>query len=99
MFKVWLTSREDIYRYRWKSSTEDTQALRQKSDDLQSTADALVLPLRPHQLSPSARQAELFSLVREHVRARPDGGPTAWDALLGDGADSEGLALTFHAGH
>ena len=74
---------------------EDTQALRQKSDDLQSTADALVLPLRPHQLSPSARQAELFSLVREHVRARPDGGPTAWDALLGDGADSEGLALTF----
>ena len=62
---------------------EDTQALRQKSDDLQSTADALVLPLRPHQLSPSARQAELFSLVREHVRARPDGGPTAWDALLG----------------
>ena len=34
---------------------EDTQALRQKSDDLQSTADALVLPLRPHQLSPSAR--------------------------------------------
>ena len=26
---------------------EDTQALRQKSDDLQSTADALVLPLRP----------------------------------------------------
>ena len=74
---------------------EDTQALRQKSDDLQSTADALVLPLRPHQLSPSARQAELFSLVREHVRARPDGGSTAWDALLGDGADSEGLALTF----
>ena len=74
---------------------EDTQTLRQKSDDLQSTADALVLPLRPHQLSPSARQAELFSLVREHVRARPDGGPTAWDALLGDGADSEGLALTF----
>lgn len=74
---------------------EDTQALRQKSDDLQSTADALVLPLRPHQLSPSARQAELFSLVREHVRARPEGGPTAWDALLGDGADSEGLALTF----
>ena len=72
---------------------EDTQALRQKSDDLQSTADALVLPLRPHQLSPSARQAELFSLVREHVRARPDGGSTAWDALLGDGADSEGLAL------
>ena len=74
---------------------EDTQALRQKSDDLQSTADALVLPLRPHQLSPSARQAELFSLVREHVRARPEGGPTAWDALLGDGADSEGLALAF----
>ena len=78
---------------------EDTQALRQKSDDLQSTADALVLPLRPHQLSPSARQAELFSLVREHVRARPDGGPTAWDALLGDGADSEGLALTFQLLH
>lgn len=26
---------------------------------------------------------------------RPDGGSTAWDALLGDGADSEGLALTF----
>ena len=51
--------------------------------------------LRPHQLSPSARQAELFSLVREHVRARPEGGPTAWDALLGDGADSEGLALAF----
>ena len=74
---------------------EDTQTLRQKSDDLQSTADALVLPLRPYQLSPSARPAELFSLVREHVRARPDGGPTALDALLGDGADSEGLALTF----
>ena len=69
--------------------SEDTQALRQKSDDLQSTADALVLPLRPHQLSPPPGRPSSFPWFREHVRARPDGSPTAWDALLGDGADSE----------
>ena len=69
---------------------EDTQALRQKSDDLQSTADALVLPLRPHQLSPPPGRPSSFPWFGEHVRARPDGGPTAWDALLGDGRTARG---------
>ena len=39
---------------------EDTQALRQKSDDLQSTADALVLPLRPHQQLPPPGRPSSF---------------------------------------
>ena len=42
----------------------------------------------------SGRLAWLFSLLSE-ARYDPEGGPTAWDALVGDGADSEGLALTF----
>ena len=42
----------------------------------------------------SVRQAQLFSLLTA-ARYDPEGGPTAWDALAGDGGDSEGLALAF----
>lgn len=54
-----------------------------------------MLPLRPHQLSPSARQAELFSLVREHVRARRRAVPPPGTPCWATGRTSEGLALTF----
>ncbi len=68
---------------------EDTQALRQRA----MTSRARQMPwcsLSGPISSPLRPAGRALSLVREHVRARPDGGSTAWDALLGDGADSEG---------
>ena len=50
------------------------------------------LPALPEE--ESLRLPLLFQLLAE-ARYDPEGGPTAWDALVGDGADSEGLALTF----
>ena len=54
-----------------------------------------MLPLRPQQQSASARRATLFAVAQERIQSAPGGGPSAWDALLGDGADSEGTALAF----
>ena len=50
------------------------------------------LPALPEE--ESLRLPLLFRLLAG-ARYDPEGGPTAWDALVGDGADSEGLALTF----
>lgn len=74
---------------------EEASALRQKRDALQAEVEALMLPLRPQQQSASARRATLFAVAQERIQSAPGGGPSAWDALLGDGADSEGTALAF----
>ena len=74
---------------------EEPDVLRLRSAQLVDKVEELCQPQRPQQLSPSARQSALFTTVRQNVTYLPRGGSTAWDALLGDGADSEGLALAF----
>ena len=61
--------------------------------------DAITAELTAH-LSPQSpeepvRLSQLFSLLPGSVRLDPDGGSTAWDALVGGGADSLGAALAF----
>ena len=74
---------------------EDAAVLRQKRGALQAEMESLLLTLRPQQQSPSARRAMLFETAGERLRYDPEGGPSAWDALLGEGADAEGMALAF----
>ena len=74
---------------------EEADVLRRRRDELRGAVEELLLPLRTGQQSPSVRRATLFALAGEQLRYAPGGGPTAWDALLGDGADSEGMALAF----
>ena len=74
---------------------ESPEALRTKSSQLADAVSELTLPLRPQQQDYEGRLALLFQLLPNAVRYSPDGGSTAWDAIVGEGADSEGMALAF----
>ena len=63
--------------------------------ELQARTAELMAPLPLQQYSGGARLSLLFRLLSAAARYDPEGGPTAWDALVGEGADSEGLALAF----
>ena len=73
---------------------EEASALRQKSQQLQERAEGLLASIQ-HQIT--SRRLDLLmealpGAVQVDLQA---GGATAWDALVGGGADDEGLALAF----
>ncbi|WP_130870692.1 hypothetical protein [Intestinimonas massiliensis (ex Afouda et al. 2020)] len=74
---------------------EDVEAMRAKSAQLQAEVEALFAPLNPQQYSDIERLSQLFRLLPQAVTYDPGGGSTAWDAIVGNGADSQGLALAF----
>lgn len=74
---------------------EEVEVMEERSAQLQQEVDTLLTPLRAQQSGDVERLAQLFSLVSKETRYDPDGGSTAWDAILGDGANSEGMALAF----
>ncbi|MEQ2456420.1 hypothetical protein [Flavonifractor hominis] len=73
---------------------ESAELLAHKKEDLLSTVEQMVLPLHPSQHTSAERLSLLFQLLPDAVHTSGTGS-TAWDAILGDGADSEGLALAF----
>lgn len=74
---------------------DEPEIMAEKSEQLQQKVDALLPPLQSQTSGSAERLSQLFSLLPRTVRYNPDGGATAWDAILGDGANSEGLALAF----
>lgn len=74
---------------------DEIAAMSEKSTQLQEEVDTLLAPLDTQAWGSVERLSQLFSLLSRTVRYDPNGGATAWDAILGDGADSEGLALAF----
>lgn len=80
---------------------QDPEALRRKSAELIAAAEAALLPLSSQQSSQRRRMEALMDLLPELLRwndtPNEDGSPrsTAWDALVGEGAGPEGLALAF----
>ena len=73
---------------------EETAALQQKSRQLEEQTEAVLAPIQ-HQIA-SRRLDLLMETLPGAVRVDPQtGGSTAWDALVGQGADDEGLALAF----
>jgi hypothetical protein len=83
------------------SYPEDTDVLRRKSEELTAAAAALAAQITAQQDTREGRLWLLFQMLPDQVRVLPadsdqaSAGSTAWDALVGDGADSEGLALAF----
>ena len=73
---------------------ERRAVLEERQTQLRERVEQLLAGLPALPEGESGRLAWLFSLLSE-ARYDPEGGPTAWDALVGAGADSEGLALTF----
>ena len=74
---------------------EEPAILTARSGQLQQEVENLLAPLRSQPAGSVERLSQLFALLPGTVRYDPDGGPTAWDAILGDGANSEGMALAF----
>lgn len=74
---------------------DEPELMAEKSQQLQQEVDALLSPLQSQTSGSVERLSQLFSLLPRTVRYDPDGGATAWDAILGNGANSEGLALAF----
>lgn len=74
---------------------EEEGTMREKSTQLQNQLASLISTSRPQQLSDAERLSQLFSLLPRTVSYAPGGGSTPWDAILGAGANSEGLALAF----
>lgn len=80
---------------------QEPEALRRKSAELLEAAEAALIPLRDQQFSQRRRTEQLLELLPEVIRwngsPHEDGSPrnTAWDALVGEGANQEGLALAF----
>lgn len=73
---------------------EAPTALQQKSRQLQEQAEAILTPIQ-HQIA-SRKLDLLLGSLPDVVRVDLEtGGATAWDALVGQGADDEGLALAF----
>lgn len=72
---------------------QESAALKRQSQELQTQAEAILAPIR-HQIE-SRRLDLLMDAVAGAVKVDPHGGATPWDALLGEGADHEGLALAF----
>lgn len=80
---------------------QEAEALRRKSAELLEAAGDALIPLSDQHFSQRRRAELLLELLPEVVRwnstPQEDGSPrnTAWDALVGEGADQEGLALAF----
>lgn len=72
---------------------QDSAVLQRKSQQLMDTAADVVLPLQ-NQIG-SRKLELLMTLLPTRIKADPQGGATAWDGLLGEGANHEGLALAF----
>ena len=73
---------------------EEPTVLQQKSQQLQEQATAILAPIQ-HQIA-SRRLDLLMGTLSGTVRVDlASGGATAWDALVGQGANDEGLALAF----
>ena len=70
---------------------EPTEELRTKSQELLQAAGALLPSFQEEEGDAAARA--VVRLLRQKVRAGT--GPTAYDALIGGEADSEGMALAF----
>ncbi len=66
--------------------------LKEKQQALQETAAQITAPLQDKPVG-LARITALQDVFPSSVKTRAEGGATAWDALCGDGADSEGTAL------
>ncbi len=74
---------------------EEPKVMEEKRAQLRAETDVLLSPLLLPQYDSGERLSMLFALLPRAVRYAPGGGSTPWDALLGEGADSEGLALAF----
>ncbi len=72
---------------------QEPSILQRRSQQLQEKAAELVEPVG-RQID-SRQLSLLMELLPGAVAVNPQGGATAWDALLGDGANHEGLALAF----
>ena len=73
---------------------EEPTVLQQKSQQLQEQAAAILAPIQ-HQIA-RRRLELLWGRLAGTVRVDlASGGATAWDALVGQGANDEGLALAF----
>ena len=77
------------------SYSEDPAEMEERRAQLQGRAAELTAHLSPQSPEEPVRLSQLFSLLPGSVRLDPDGGSTAWDALVGGGADSLGAALAF----
>lgn len=73
---------------------QEPTVLQQKQEQLQEQAAAILAPIQ-HQIA-SRRVDLLMGVLPGAVQVDLEtGGSTAWDALVGQGADDEGLALAF----
>ena len=74
---------------------EDSEVMTEKSTRLQARLDELLTSIQLQNYNESERLSLLFRTVPQTILSTPDGGSTAWDAMLGSGANSEGTALAF----
>lgn len=72
---------------------QEPTTLRRKSQQLQEQVNAMLTSIQ-YQIE-SRKLDLLMEALSTGVKADPQGGSTAWDALVGEGADDEGLALAF----
>lgn len=72
---------------------QEPTTLKQRSKQLQEQASAILTTI---QYQIESRQLDLLmETLPGAVKVDPKGGATAWDALVGQGANHEGLALAF----
>lgn len=72
---------------------QEPTVLKRKSEQLQDQAAIILAPIQ-YQIE-SRRLDLLLETLPDVVKVDAQGGSTAWDALLGEGANDEGLALAF----
>lgn len=72
---------------------QEPTTLKRKSQQLQEQVSAMLTTIQ-YQIE-SRRLDLLMESLPAGVRVSSQGGATAWDALVGDGANHEGLALAF----
>ena len=72
---------------------QDIQTLRTRSQDLVNLADSLLAG--SYGLSSADAAQRVFSLVTQQAVYRAEAGGTAYDALYGGSANSEGMALAY----
>lgn len=72
---------------------QESAALKRQSQELQEKAGTILSPIR-YQIE-TRRLDLLMEALPGAVKVSAQGGATAWDALVGKGANHEGLALAF----
>lgn len=72
---------------------QESAALKRQSQQLQEQAETILSPIR-YQIE-TRRLDLLMETLPGAVKVSAQGGATAWDALVGKGANDEGLALAF----